>query len=237
MTVLTRMSIAPLEPPTIGLELRRELDYVLEQPLDYVPTWQAGAEAIADRLRIGLAPATRAMADQWLAMLAGVVANAPTEPTKIDAQCGAVWFLCREFPAGVWSEASLIAYCDRSPFWPAPADMRQFMRERAELLAREIAGLDRIAKAPRSHPIARGSSAHLEKILASGKSTVLKEPTEPCPRDPAEVVANLTQTFKSEQAEKPPEKPHSLDDMRKVFGEEAFATDLLAARRKAFGQQ
>jgi hypothetical protein len=168
----TGMSVRPYHAPALAPELRHELDRALAGPvvlpgsgngdaamiLHRVLTWHPDAKAAAEHLRDGMAPAPREAVEHWLATLAMVVANAPTEAAAVEMQCAAIWRLCGQLPGAVWSDESLDAYCDSDVYWPAPAALRQFMRARAELIERQIVGLEAIANAPHARPPAREST-------------------------------------------------------------------------------
>lgn len=161
--------------PALSGELRRELDRIAAGPIDldgwrmcHEPVFHPDADAAADHLRSGMGPASRAAMALWLAMLADMVANAPTDPASVESACNNAWLLCQSLPAAVWSLESLIAYCDHCSFWPRPADLRQFMATRAKHIEGQIAGLDAIAKASRFREgPARGSSAYRDSRVAS----------------------------------------------------------------------
>lgn len=219
--------------PAISPELSRELDRVMAGPivltgddrdndrmiLHRMADWQPGADEAAEQLRAGLDyPAPPEVIEEWLATLSVMVANAPTEPDALDQRCAAVWRLCGQLPAAVWSDESVDAYCDQSSFWPVPADLRQFLQARVTVLRKRLAGFEKIAKAPKSPP------------PPARKSTVPYNP-------PA---------YLTDQRERPQPAPpkievhdkvsHSLEEQVQAVGG-AGDTDLLKARLRLYQPQ
>jgi hypothetical protein len=164
------VSVRPYRPPVLSPELKRELDRALAGPL-ILPgagegdarmivhpdlTWQPDADAAAEQLRAGMSSrAPRETIEQWLATLAMMVANAPTDPVAIEQQCAVMWRACGQLPAAVWCDESIDAWLDAveddpsKKFWPKPIELRHFLSARVSLIERQITDLDRIAKAPR----------------------------------------------------------------------------------------
>jgi hypothetical protein len=156
------MSVRLYRPPMLSPALKRELSRAIAGPLVLPGSgngdaamilhpeliWQPEVASIAEDLRAGMsAPVSREIVKQWLTTLAMFVVKAPTDPASAEMQCAAVWRLCGQFPAAVWTDESLDAYCDTEKYWPAPAVLRQFLNGRVELIERQIDGFDRIAKA------------------------------------------------------------------------------------------
>jgi hypothetical protein len=111
--------------------------------------YHPGAQAEADALRARLARrADRKTIAQWLGVLATTVANPPASEEAFEARVSGIAFVCGDLPAEVWSRETLKAATGRYKFWPsAPELADEVLRPIADAMEREIAALDRIARA------------------------------------------------------------------------------------------
>jgi hypothetical protein len=232
-TALAPFSVHLYRPPVLSHALTRELDRALagatvlpgagpdDGPMIVWPVleWQPDAADAAEHLRAGMeCPASREVVEVWLARLALMVANAPTDQVAAELQCGAVWELCSDLPVAVWSGESIKAYCDVEKYWPCPAELRQFLRSRAELIERQIAGFDRVAKAPR----ARSGPAR--------ESTVPYTPPAYLPPLTERHMPKSDNTSELREDERPRLPTRTVEQQFAAFGLEVGARDLLDAR-------
>jgi hypothetical protein len=177
-------SVALFVAPVLTDELRRELERIIAGPLDldgfrlcHEPAWHPNADQAADHLRAGMRQsASPDVVAMWLRQLAPMVANAPADQAGAESAVVNIWMLCSDLPAAVWSIASLQAYCRQCKFWPSPADLLQFMEARAKRIEREIAGLDGVARAPRTPQAAVcGSTKYRDAQVASSPPDPMRE--------------------------------------------------------------
>jgi hypothetical protein len=128
------MSVRLYRPPMLSPALKREPSRAIAGPLVLPGSGNGDAAMIlhpeliwqpdwhpSPRISVPECRRQYRIVKQWLTTLAMFVVKAPADPASAEMQCAAVWRLCGQFPAAVWTDESLDAYCDTEKYWPAPA--------------------------------------------------------------------------------------------------------------------
>jgi hypothetical protein len=232
----------PPQVPHLPARLRRQVAKILAGPTRYPgvadddPGFLMASQApvyydpdaermAAERRAVLEQPANRAMIRDWLEMLAGAVSNPPATEREFNLRLAAVAMACSDLPAVCWGEVTMRAALIAWKFWPAVQEIHEAVKAHADLLQRELAALDAIAKGERF-------------------TTGYREPPEPYDPGPASPAHDAhwssprpgrandfdDMTGKSTSNAVPPLR--TVEQQRAEF--DIPETDLLAARRAKF---
>jgi hypothetical protein len=220
--------------PRVPAELREQVDRLLAGPVRYAGAagsddpgfvlapgpiaYHPNAERVAVELRAARTQQVdRQTIGDWLESVSYSVANPPQSKHEFAMRVSAVAQVCAEFALPVWQDA--IGEALRTfKFWPSGPEIYDLLKRHDERQLARLSEYDRIARGARE-PVGRAREA---TGYDPGPATPQHAPHPSMPRhDPASDLVRIDQ--------------QSRDAQIAAFGG-IGETDLLAARRKAFGQ-
>jgi hypothetical protein len=186
------------------------------------------AAAYAEQERHKLDPASPERICRWLMMLAEMLGN--RAPKLSDAVMQMTCrTLARDLPAVCWEENTLMTVLLTETHWPAIPRLKELLGPVADEVRRKADALDRIARADPAKPRFRSGPAREAKGYDPGPAS----PQHKKPQ-PTDAKAAAQEADAAEPIEVDPAAVRAR--LVAVFGEDAFATDLLANRLKERGQ-
>ena len=103
------------------------------------PAELAEARRLLPGLVAAMEPARQADVWDWLRDLqaAHALLEVPATKEAVAAACVSLWEVCQEFPRGVWTRETRIAYMRENRFWPLPAVLFSFLQPFAKEIRRK----------------------------------------------------------------------------------------------------
>ncbi|MBS1091029.1 hypothetical protein JK208_05340 [Gluconobacter sp. Dm-74] len=181
----TAVVIAPTFSPASGdlkalIEAKRE-GYLWRSDLtpDRI---RAVCKQLSDAERACLQPNPVVVAS-WLKGLAQLVSNGPADPDEAATRTRAIFEVCSDIPAGVWTPATRVAWTRQPPRngypvgsrWPAPGELYTHLLPFAEAIRAEVAGLREIlamAEKPREPERKRPDAKELARAGALAAAVI-----------------------------------------------------------------
>jgi hypothetical protein len=214
----------PLPLPVLPDDLRRQIDLMRPtlftdragnaMTMEIAPTFHPGAACCAEQLRRALGPAPEILIRAWFNMLVKRTGPGPLSP---DAVFEGLLDSCGDLPAPVWSGAALAEIVEAHGFLPFVKEIAPVLRAIANRLRADLRALDAIAGAD---PASRFNT------VPARESTVPYALSPPPDRPLRAVIL--------------PDAAEITAPVRTVEAQIAACgrsdVDLLAARRKTFGQ-
>jgi hypothetical protein len=223
----------PVLPPELQdqvdrLRGKRFGDMVMTMPGGR-PVFHPQAADFLDRFRAATEPAAEAQIHRWFIDIARSLAPGAV---SADAVFGALLLICGDYPAVCWDRSTARAIVSANKFLPSASEIKEVVQPVADSVLGPLRELERIARAdPSTAGVFHGGPAR------ESREVYPVQPPPPVPEAKRSTAKAAAVEADSAEEADPIDPEAAKAQLLAAFGEAAFATDLLAARRAKGGGQ